>query len=66
MHWSLLGVSHLGLAKLVNCNQIVGHVADQDCIEFIDSKRVLSHSSFSEIRILLCFEVVWFDFIFMF
>ena len=28
---------HLGLAKLVNCNQILGHVTDQDCIEFIDS-----------------------------
>ena len=37
MHWSLWGVSHLGLAKLVNCNQILGHVADQDCVEFIDS-----------------------------
>ena len=37
MHWSLWGVLHLGLAKLVNCNQILGHVADQDCIEFIDS-----------------------------
>ena len=28
--------SHLGLAKLVNCNRILGHVADQDYIEFID------------------------------
>ena len=28
-------VSHLGLAKLVNCNQIPDHVADQDYIEFI-------------------------------
>ena len=37
MHWSLWGVSHLSLAKLVNCNQILGHVTDQDCIEFIDS-----------------------------
>ena len=36
MHWSLWGVSHLGLAKLVNCNQILGHVADQDYVEFID------------------------------
>ena len=33
MHWSLWGVSHLGLAKLVNCNQILGHVADQDYID---------------------------------
>ena len=24
------GVSHLGLAKIVNCNQILGHVAVQD------------------------------------
>ena len=23
-------VPHLGLAKLVNCNQILGHVADQN------------------------------------
>ena len=37
MHWRLWGASHLGLAKPVNCNQILGHVADQDCIEFIDS-----------------------------
>ena len=37
MRWSQWGVSHLGLAKLVNCNQILGHVADQNCIEFIDS-----------------------------
>ena len=36
MHWSLWGVSHLGLAKLVNCSQILGHVADQDYIEFTD------------------------------
>ena len=36
MHWNLWGVSHLILAKLVNCNQILGHVADQDYIEFID------------------------------
>ena len=36
MHWSLWGVSHLGVAKLVNCNQILGHVADQDYIEFVD------------------------------
>ena len=27
---------NLGLAKPVNCNQILGHVADQDYIEFID------------------------------
>ena len=32
---SLWGFSHLGLAKLVNCNQILGHVTDQDYIEFI-------------------------------
>ena len=37
MHWSLWGVSHLGLAKLVNCNQIPGHVAVQDYIEFLIS-----------------------------
>ena len=36
LDWSLWGVSHLGRAKLVNCNQILGHVADQDYIEFID------------------------------
>ena len=30
------GVSHFSLAKLVNCNQILGHVADQDYIQFID------------------------------
>ena len=29
-------VSHLGLAKLVNCNQILGHVTDQDYIELVD------------------------------
>ena len=29
-------VSHLGLAKLVNCDQILGHVADKDYMEFID------------------------------
>ena len=39
MHWRLWGVSHLGLAKLVNCKQILGHVADQDSIGFIDSDR---------------------------
>ena len=33
MHWSVCGASHLGLAKLVKCNQIPGHVTD---IEFID------------------------------
>ena len=43
MHWSLWGVSQLSLAKLVNCNQILGHVADQDCIEFIDS--ILNNAS---------------------
>ena len=26
----LLGVSHLGLAELLNCNQFLGHVADED------------------------------------
>ena len=36
MHWSLWGVSHLRLAKLVNCNQILGDVADQDYIKFTD------------------------------
>ena len=36
MHWSLWGFSHLGLAKIVNCNQILGHVVDEDYIEFID------------------------------
>ena len=36
MYWSLCGVSHLGLAKLVNCNEILRHVPDQDCIEFTD------------------------------
>ena len=30
------GFPHLDLAKLVNCNQILGYVADQDYIEFID------------------------------
>ena len=29
-HWSLLVVSHLGKAKLVNYKQILGHVADQN------------------------------------
>ena len=36
MYWSLWGVSDLGAAKLVNCNQILGHAADQNNIEFID------------------------------
>ena len=48
MHWNLWGVSHLGLAKLGNCNQILGHVADQDCIEFIDSARVYIKSVVSD------------------
>ena len=30
MHWSLCWVTHLGHAKLVNCNHILGHVADQN------------------------------------
>ena len=30
------GVLHPGLAKLANCNQILGHVADQNYIAFID------------------------------
>ena len=38
MHWSLWGVSHLGLAKLVNWNQILDHVADQNYIPFIDGE----------------------------
>ena len=36
MQRRLLGISHLGLAKPVNCNQILGHVADQNYIAFID------------------------------
>ena len=36
MHWSPWGVSHLGLANLVNYNQILDHVAGQDYVEFID------------------------------
>ena len=36
MHWSLWGVSHLCLAENVNCNEILGLVAGQDYIEFID------------------------------
>ena len=31
-----IGVSHLGLAKPVNCNQILDLVAGQDYKEFID------------------------------
>ena len=27
---------NLGLAKLVNCNHILGHVADKDYIDYID------------------------------
>ena len=34
--WSLWKVSQFGLGKLVNCNQILGHVADQDYMEFIN------------------------------
>ena len=30
------GVSHLGLAKFVKCNQILGHVTDQNYVAFID------------------------------
>ena len=30
------GGSHLGLAKLVNFNQILGSVADQDYVEFVE------------------------------
>ena len=30
------GLRTLDLAKLINCNQIVGHVADQNYIAFID------------------------------
>ena len=30
------GFSHLSLAKLVNCNQILGRAADQNYIAFID------------------------------
>ena len=37
MNWSLWGVSHLGLAKLVYCNQILDYVADQNYITFIYS-----------------------------
>ena len=29
-NWSLWGVSHLGQAKLLHCNQILGHAADQN------------------------------------
>ena len=36
MYLSLLGVSHLGLAKLANCNQILHHIAGQNYIAFID------------------------------
>ena len=36
MHWSLWGISHLSLAKLVNCNQNLGYVADQNYVAFID------------------------------
>ena len=41
MHWSLWGVSHPGLAKFFNCNQILGHVADQDYIEGLLAETVL-------------------------
>ena len=30
MHWSLLGVLHLGQVKLFNCNQILGPGASQE------------------------------------
>ena len=36
-HWSLWGVSHLRQVKLLNCNQILGHVKDQNYAAFIDS-----------------------------
>ena len=39
MHWSPWGVLHLGPEKLVNCNQILSHVTDQDCIEFITARK---------------------------
>ena len=32
MHWRIWGVLHLGQVKLVNCNQILGQVADQNYI----------------------------------
>ena len=35
MLWSLWGVSRLGQAKLLNYNQIVGHVADQNYIDLV-------------------------------
>ena len=38
--WSLLGALHLGQAKLVNCSQILCHVADQNYIAFIDSEQI--------------------------
>ena len=31
MHWSVWGTLHPGQEKLVNCNQILDHVAEQNC-----------------------------------
>ena len=42
----------LGLAKLVNCNQILGHVTDQDYIEFIRGFPKVDHSGI-DARIVL-------------
>ena len=40
MHWGPWGVWHLSLAKLFNCNQILGHVADQNYVAIIDQLKV--------------------------
>ena len=37
MHWGWWIVSHLGQGKIPNCNQILGHAADQNYIAIIDS-----------------------------
>ena len=36
-HWSVLGVSNLSQAKLLNCNQILSHDLDHEYIAIIDS-----------------------------
>ena len=42
MHWGLWGDCHLGQAKRVNCNQILGQVADENYIAIPESLGIVS------------------------
>ena len=60
MYSGLWGVSHLSQVTPLNCSQILGRVADQNCIPFTDSGLdafgmvIMDHSTFRDFTLCVC------------